>query len=118
MDKIIYSILLIIIVVATYWFQSGVVIETQEIHIDIKNHLFIPSEITIPENTKVKIIIHNHDNTDEEFESHDLNREKVIKGKSKGIIFIGPLPAGNYPFEGEFFPRTAEGQIIVTKNLN
>ena len=86
---------------------------TPVIHIDIQNHLFIPSEITIPENTKVKLIIHNKDDTDEEFESYELNREKVILGNRKGVIFIGPLPAGEYPFFGEFFPKTAQGNIIV-----
>lgn len=86
---------------------------TPVINIDIRNHLFIPSEITIPENTKVKLLIYNHDPTDEEFESYELNREKVILGKRKGIIFIGPLPAGEYPFFGEFFPKTAQGKVIV-----
>ena len=86
---------------------------TPIIHIDIKNHLFSPSEITIPENTKVKLIIHNKDATDEEFESYELNREKVILGNRKGVIFIGPLPAGEYPFFGEFFPKTAQGKVIV-----
>lgn len=87
--------------------------ETPVIQIDIQNHLFFPSEIVIPENTKVKLIINNKDATDEEFESYELNREKVILGNHKGIIFIGPLPAGEYPFFGEFFPKTAQGKIIV-----
>ena len=86
---------------------------TPIIHIEIQNHLFIPSEITIPENTKVKLIIQNRDEEDEEFESYELNREKVIIGKRKGIIFIGPLPSGEYPFFGEFFPKTAQGKVIV-----
>jgi len=86
---------------------------TPLIKIEIRNHLFIPSEITIPENTKVKLIIYNNDETDEEFESYELNREKVILGNRKGVIFIGPLPAGEYPFFGEFFPKTAQGKVIV-----
>lgn len=86
---------------------------TPVIDIEIRNHLFIPSEIEIPKNTKVKLVIHNHDETDEEFESYELNREKVIIGKRKGIIFVGPLPEGEYPFFGEFFPKTAQGKIIV-----
>ncbi len=86
---------------------------TPVIDVEIKNHLFIPSEITIPENTKVKLVIHNRDETDEEFESYELNREKVIIGNRKGVIFIGPLPAGEYPFFGEFFPKTAQGKVIV-----
>ena len=87
--------------------------KTPVIKINIKNHLFIPSEITIPENTKVKLIIYNLDDTDEEFESYELNREKVIVGQGRGIIFIGPLPVGEYPFFGEFFPKTAQGKVFV-----
>ena len=93
--------------------QSIVYAATPVINIEIRNHLFIPSEIVIPANTKVKLVIHNHDETDEEFESYELNREKVIIGQRKGIIFIGPLPAGEYPFFGEFFPKTAQGKVIV-----
>ena len=81
--------------------------------IEIRNHLFIPSEFTIPANTKVKLVVYNRDPTPEEFESYELNREKVIVGNRKAIIFIGPLPAGEYPFFGEFYPETAQGKVIA-----
>jgi hypothetical protein len=42
-----------------------------------------------------------------------LNREKVIAGKSKATIYIGPLAPGRYSFEGEFNPKTAQGVIIA-----
>ena len=100
------------------FFQTNVWAKTPVIHIDIQNHLFIPSEIIIPANTKVKLVIHNKDVEDEEFESYELNREKVIIGKSKGILFVGPLPAGIYPFFGEFFPKTAQGVVIVKPESN
>ena len=81
--------------------------------IEIRNHLFIPSEFSIPANTKVKLIVYNHDATPEEFESYELNREKVITGNRKATIFIGPLIPGEYPFFGEFYPETAQGKIIA-----
>lgn len=87
--------------------------ETTMITLDIKNHLFNPAEIIIPANQKVKLLITNSDNTPEEFESYELNREKVIMGNSKTVIFIGPLPPGKYPFFGEFNPKTAQGVIIA-----
>ncbi len=83
--------------------------------IEIRNHLFYPSSLTIPEGVKVKLMIINRDPTPEEFESYELNREKVIVGNGKGIIFIGPLKAGRYPFFGEFNPKTAQGEILVVK---
>ena len=95
------------------FFSINTLAATPVYKIELRNHLFIPSQITIPENTKVKLLIYNHDETDEEFESFELNREKVIIGKRKGVIFIGPLPAGEYPFFGEFFPKTAKGKVIV-----
>lgn len=81
--------------------------------IEIINHLFIPSEFSIPANTKIKLIVYNRDPTPEEFESYELNREKVIMGNRKATIFIGPLPAGEYPFFGEFYPDTAQGKVIA-----
>jgi hypothetical protein len=81
--------------------------------IEILNHLFIPSELTIPANTKVKLVVYNRDPTPEEFESYELNREKVIVGNRKATIFIGPLPAGEYPFFGEFYPEKAQGKVIA-----
>jgi Cupredoxin-like domain len=87
--------------------------ETPEIVLEIQNHLFQPDVIRIPANTKVKLVIFNRDPTPEEFESYELNREKVIMGGSKAIVFIGPLLPGEYPFFGEFNPQTALGKVIV-----
>lgn len=81
--------------------------------IEIRDHLFYPSQLVIPANTKVKLIVINGDATPEEFESYELNREKIIMGGAKAIIFIGPLVAGEYPFFGEFNPKTAQGIIRV-----
>lgn len=86
---------------------------TPEFELEIRNHLFQPDTLRIPANTKVKLIIYNRDPTPEEFESYELNREKVILGGRKAIVFIGPLSPGEYPFFGEFNPQTALGTIIA-----
>ena len=81
--------------------------------LEIRNHLFVPDTLRIPANTKVKLVIYNRDETPEEFESYELNREKVIMGGRKAIVFVGPLKPGEYPFFGEFNPQTALGRLIV-----
>jgi len=87
--------------------------EVKEYKIVIKDHLFIPAQTKIPAGQKVKLIIDNQDATPEEFESHDLNREKIISGNSKGIVFVGPLSEGSYKYFGEFNEATAQGVIIA-----
>lgn len=87
--------------------------QTPVFEIEIREHLFFPAELEIPANQKVKLIIYNRDSTPEEFESYELNREKVIVGNSQGVVFIGPLKPGEYPFFGEFNMKTALGKIIV-----
>lgn len=79
----------------------------------IQNHRFSPTEVTIPANTKVKLIVVNKDATPEEFESHELNREKVVAGGASIEVYVGPLKAGRYPFFGDFNQATAQGVLIA-----
>jgi plastocyanin len=81
--------------------------------IAIRDHKFVPNEITVPAGQKVKLIVKNEDATPEEFDSKRLNREKVIPGRSQATIYIGPLKQGEYPFVGEFNESTATGKIVV-----
>jgi hypothetical protein len=79
----------------------------------IRDHRFEPPEIRVPAGKKIKLLIDNQDPTAEEFESHELNREKVIPAKAKLPVFIGPLAPGRYPFFGDFHQQTANGVIIA-----
>jgi hypothetical protein len=72
-----------------------------EFVIQIRDHHFIPAELHIPAGEKVQIVVDNQDDTPEEFESYSLNREKHIPPKSRIILFIGPLAAGRYVYQGE-----------------
>ena len=79
----------------------------------IKDHRFTPTEIKIPANKRVQITVVNDDPTPEEFESKEMKVEKVIPGKSKGVVRVGPLKPGRYPFFGEFHEATAKGTLIA-----
>jgi hypothetical protein len=87
--------------------------EIRVFDIYLKDHLFTPSTVYVPAGEKVKLVIHNQDPTPEEFESFSLNREKVILGQGKGVVFIGPLNPGNHAFIGEYNPDSAQGTIVV-----
>lgn len=98
---------------ASVLFASAVQAAVPEFTVVIKDHLFTPNNITLPADTKVKLIIDNQDSTAEEFESHDLKREKVIAGNTKATVMVGPLKPGTYTFFGEFHPKTAQGTLTV-----
>jgi plastocyanin len=87
--------------------------EEPERTIVIKDHRFDPAVVEVPAGVRVKLVIDNRDSTAEEFESHDLRREKVVSGNSKATIWVGPLPAGEYAFVGEFNEATAQGKLIA-----
>ena len=87
--------------------------ETDTFKLVIKDHRFEPGELTVPAGRKVKIRVENQDPTPEEFESHDLNREKIIAGGKSAVVFVGPLKPGSYRFFGEFHPDTAQGVLVA-----
>lgn len=101
-------------ITATAFFSiSAMAGDNENYTLIIQDHRFLPSELIVPAGKKIKLLVDNRDTTAEEFESHDLNREKVIAGKSTAIIFVGPLTPGRYKFFGEFNEKTAQGVIVV-----
>jgi hypothetical protein len=84
-----------------------------DLTLTIKDHIFTPAEIKVPANQRVQLTVVNDDTTAEEFDSSDLKVEKVVPGKSKGIVRIGPLKPGRYNFIGEYHESTAKGVVIA-----
>lgn len=85
----------------------------EEFVLTAKEGRFSPTEIKVPAGKKFVLVVKNEGPGAEEFESHELNREKVIPPGQTAKITIGPLEKGEYPFFGEFHPETAKGKIIV-----
>ena len=79
----------------------------------IRKNEFVPAELHVQAGRKIKLVVNNQDAGAEEFESYELNREKVIPGNSHGFVFIGPLAPGRYPFFGDFHQQTARGVVIA-----
>jgi plastocyanin len=84
-----------------------------EARLVIRGHKFEPSELTVPAGKKVKLMIQNEDDTAEEFESYELNREKVVPPKGQITLYVGPLQPGRYPFFGDFHKDSAQGVLIA-----
>lgn len=111
MNKLQYINSLLILIVL--WMPAYSWAKTKLFYLTLENNVFTPSELKIPAKEKVKLIIHNKDDKAEEFDSFDLNREKMLFPHKKAVIFIGPLLPGKYEYFGEYNPNSARGIIIV-----
>jgi len=103
----------IILALSFIFATSQAFAEEKEIQVKIKDHKFEPAEINVTANEDFKLIVENLDKTAEEFESHDLKKEKMIMGGKNITIPVSKLSAGEYEFFGEFHPKTAQGKIIA-----
>jgi plastocyanin len=82
-------------------------------NLTVKDGRFSPEQVEIPAGQKIKLIIKNEGSGPEEFESSDMNREKIVMAGKRAEIIIGPLKPGVYEFIGEFHPDTAKGKVIA-----
>ena len=84
-----------------------------EITLVIRNNRFEPATVRVPAGQRVKLLVDNQDATAEEFESHALNREKIVPAGTRTALFVGPLPPGSYSFYGEYHQSSAQGALIA-----
>ncbi|HEX7272051.1 MAG TPA: cupredoxin domain-containing protein [Casimicrobiaceae bacterium] len=92
---------------------SPALAQDAEVKLVIREHKFEPPEVKVPAGKKIKLVIENQDATAEEFESYELNREKVVPPKATVSVFVGPLKPGRYPFFGDFNKDSARGALIA-----
>ena len=78
-----------------------------------KDHRFVPDRIEVPAGKKFELHVKNTDSTADEFESTDLNREKLVVPGQTITVFLGPLSPGTYHFFGDFHQDTAQGVLIA-----
>ncbi len=73
---------------------------------------FSPGTLTVKSGVKIKLVVSNASSKTAEFESSDLNREKVIAAGSSAVVYIGPLAPGSYGVFDDFNPAV-KGQIVA-----
>jgi len=85
----------------------------EPIEVRIRDHRFVPDTVEVPAGRKTRLLVINEGVDPEEFDSTDLNREKVVRPGSRVTIFLPPLAPGEYRFYGDFHPDTAQGRVIA-----
>lgn len=87
--------------------------DTVQIKLVIQNGKFQPSELKVPANKRIELMVENKGPGAEEFESKELKREKVIPEGQTVKITLGNLKKGTYKFFGDYHSETAQGKIIA-----
>ncbi len=87
--------------------------EDAPIRLEFRDHRFVPDRLIVPARQKFRLLVTNSDATADEFESTELNREKLVPPGQTVTIFLGPLQPGEYKFFGDFHQDTAKGVMVA-----
>jgi Cupredoxin-like domain len=85
----------------------------EPIRLTIKDHRFVPDQITAPAGVRFQIAVSNQDPTPGEFESRELRVEKIVAAGSTISVMAGPLKPGTYKFFDDYHPDTATGTLTA-----
>ncbi|HEU0061904.1 MAG TPA: cupredoxin domain-containing protein [Hyphomicrobiaceae bacterium] len=80
--------------------------------VTIHDDRFEPSTLNVKAGVKFQLRVKNARKVAAEFESAELNREKVVPPGQSAVIYIGPLAPGSYPFFDDFHQST-RGRLVA-----
>ena len=78
----------------------------------IHDDRFEPSTLSVKAGVKFQLRVKNVRKVAAEFESAELNREKVVPPGQSAVIYLGPLAPGSYPFFDDFHQST-RGRLVA-----
>jgi len=84
-----------------------------EIPLVIEKNRFQPDVLKVKAGAPFVIVITNKDKTPEEFDMLRPRIEKVIPAGKTVRLQMPALPAGKYPFVGEYHAETAKATIVA-----
>jgi hypothetical protein len=87
----------------------------EAVTLTLKNHQFVPSQVSVPAGERFRIEVENQDSTPAEFESADLRVEKIVVPGGKIAVTAGPLKPGIYKFFDDYHPDTATGTMTAVE---
>jgi hypothetical protein len=87
--------------------------EMPTIRVEMKDGAITPLRIEVPANKPFKLEIHNTGKTPGEFESTELNREKVVAPLSQSFIVFRRLSPGEYAYFDDFHPEAPKGTLVA-----
>jgi plastocyanin len=91
---------------------SSVYADDPGVTIAIRDDGFAPSEVKAARGTHLRVEVVNETDHKVEFESFQLNREHVIKSRSRATFYLSGLAPGRYEFFDDLH-RDHRGVLLV-----
>ena len=86
--------------------------EQQPLSLVVTGDAFSPSELQAPSGIKLQVAVTNQTRGAIEFESFELNRERVIQAGQTVTVYLSPLDPGRYEFFDDFH-QERRGTLVV-----
>lgn len=99
-------------VVAVLALPGGVRADDHAVTIAVRDAGFDPPEVRAPSGSRVRLEVANETGSPVEFESFQLNRERVIKPGQRASLYLSDLAPGRYEFLDDFH-RERRGVLLV-----
>ncbi len=74
---------------------------------------FEPAELVVPAGAPLRLRVVNSTNEAVEFESFELNRERVVQPGHEIVVYLPALAPGTYTFFDDFHKNAGEGRITA-----
>jgi hypothetical protein len=94
------------------WITPLLLGEEATASLTIREAGFEPTTLEVKAGVKFGLIVKNTTSKAAEFESSELNREKIVPAGSNVRINIGPLKPGSYPYVDDF-NKSHRGTIVA-----
>lgn len=78
-----------------------------------ENGHFVPQQLIVPANQPLRLKVVNAATEPIEFESFELNRERVVPPGGQIIVYLPSLSAGSYGFFNDFNRSASHGTLIA-----
>jgi plastocyanin len=103
-----------VIAAASLFAAAATKVAAQEANysVTIYDDRFEPSTLNVKAGVKFQLRVKNARKVAAEFESAELNREKVVPPGQSTVIYVGPLTPGTYAFFDDFHQST-RGRLIA-----
>jgi len=91
---------------------AGAAAEDRTIPLAVEEAGFAPAEIEAPPGARVRLEVTNRTAVAVEFESFELNRERVIQPGQTAAVYVSGLGPGRYEFFDDFHQQR-RGALLV-----